>query len=270
MELFPSIAKRDKKAYELALTFLVNIDERVTPEVIEQHVSKSEYDRPDNMPDIFKRLIDSARNAQMKKNVIGNINDLKEALCDFDSANVLQRYNGDPQQLLDYIVTKVKTKNVLRLTDKSIWPKYCRSILSGASYLTRFNTANEFHEFVNFFHDNDVALPALPLMISKEIYGFGFALACDFLKEIGYQNYAKPDVHLKKILPVLDLCDSPDEYAVFKAVVRIASNVGKPPYAVDKLFWLIGSGDFYRSDLKIGRHADEFIKWAKPQLNFMS
>jgi len=266
MEVLSDIVKRDKKAYELALTFLLNIDERVTPEVIEQHVLESEYNRPDNMPDIFKRLIDSARNAQMKRNVIGNIQDLKETLCDYNPSNVLQRYNGDPKQLMDYIVTNVKVNDILHLTDKSIWPRYCRSIISSASFLSRFNTAKEFHDFVELFHDNDVALPALPLMISKEVYGIGFALACDFLKEIGYQNYAKPDVHLKRILPALNLCDSPDEYVVFKSVVRIARNANDTPYAVDKIFWLIGSGYFYRSDFHVGRHADEFIEWARPQL----
>jgi len=266
VELLPDIVKRDKKAYKLALSFLVHIDERVTPEIIEQHVSESEYDRPGNMPDIFKCLIDSARNAQMKRNVIGDIQRLEEAVCRYDHTALLQRYNGDPKELLDYIVTNVKANDILRLTDRSIWPRYCRSIISSASFLSRFNTTKEFHDFVQFFHDNDVALPALPLMISKEVYGIGFALACDFLKEIGYQNYAKPDVHLKRILPALNLCDSSDEYMVFKSVVRIAKNANNTPYAVDKIFWLIGSGYFYRSGFRVGRHADEFLEWARPQL----
>lgn len=266
MEILPDIAKRDKKAYELALTFLANIDARVTQQIIEKHISEAEYDRPDSMPDIFKRMIDSARNAQMKRNVIGDIQKLEEALSKYDHIDLLKRYEGDPNKLLDYIVKNVKANDKLRLTDKSIWPRYCRSIMSSASFLSRFNTAKEFHDFVNFFHDSEVALPALPLMISKEVYGMGFALACDFLKEIGYLNYAKPDVHLKKILPALDLCDSSDEYIVFKSVVRIAKNADDTPYTVDKIFWLIGSGYFYRSNFHVGRHADEFIEWARPQL----
>lgn len=255
------ITKKDKKAYELAVKFLINIDGRVTPEIIEQHIAESEYSRPNDLSIIFLRLIDSARNAQMKRNVIGDIQDLKEALCGYDPFDILKRYSGD-QELLNYVVENVKSQSSLRLTDKSIWPRYCRSIISGASFLVRFRTANEFHKFVAFFHDNFVALPALPLLISKEVYGFGFALACDFLKEIGYQNYAKPDLHLKKILPALNLSNSSDDYDVFKSVLRIAVNVSDTPYAVDKIFWLIGSGNFYRSGFKVGRHADEFIEWA--------
>jgi hypothetical protein len=59
---------------------------------------------------------------------------------------------------------------------------------------------------------------------------------------------------------------SVDDETVFEAVTRIAKNTGKNAYAVDKLFWLIGSGYFYRSEFKIHRHADKFIEWAKPQL----
>jgi len=266
MAILSDLAIRDKKAYELALTFLVNLDSRITNEVIEKHISESEYDRPDNLTDIFKRFIDSARNAQMKRNVIGDIQRLEEPLCGFEYTALLQKYDGDPQKLLEYIVENVKGINRSRLTDRGIWPRYCRSIISAALFLSRFRTAQEFHDFVKFFHDNDIALPALPLMIDKEVFGIGFALACDFLKEIGYQNYAKPDVHLKKILPALNLCESADDYVVFKSVVRIAKNANDTPYAVDKIFWLIGSGHFYRNGFRVGRHADEFIEWARPQL----
>jgi hypothetical protein len=71
-------------------------------------------------------------------------------------------------------------------------------------------------------------------------------LACDFLKELGYENFSKPDVHVKDILWAIGLCPwGPSDYEVFKAVARVARNVGVTPYNVDKLFWLIGSGNFY-------------------------
>ena len=57
-----------------------------------------------------------------------------------------------------------------------------------------------------------------------------------------------------------------DDYQVFKAIVRVARSVGTTPYAVDKLFWLIGSGDFHLDDVKIGRHRDDFIRYAKDRL----
>ncbi|NCD05852.1 MAG: hypothetical protein EOL97_07010 [Spirochaetia bacterium] len=44
---------------------------------------------------------------------------------------------------------------------------------------------------------------ALPLLISKKISGIGFALACDFLKELGFTDYSKPDVHIVAVLTSL-------------------------------------------------------------------
>ena len=49
------------------------------------------------------------------------------------------------------------------------------------------------------------ARPALPLLLVQEIDGFGFALACNFLRELGYENFSKPDVHLRKIFWVTGL-----------------------------------------------------------------
>ena len=76
MELLLDIAKRDKKAYEIAWTYLTKIDSRITIEIIEKHISESEYKHPDNLSHIFKRMIESAKNAQMKRNVIGDIQKL--------------------------------------------------------------------------------------------------------------------------------------------------------------------------------------------------
>jgi hypothetical protein len=112
------------------------------------------------------------------------------------------------------------------------------------------------------FNRHESTRAALPMMLEQEVDGFGFALACDFLNELGYEGYAKPDVHLRDIFTELDLCPrNASDYQVFKAVVRIARHVGQSPYHVDKLFWLIGSGNFYKHpDIgSIGSKVREFV-----------
>lgn len=77
-----------------------------------------------------------------------------------------------------------------------------------------------------FFNQDKRARPARPLLIEVEVYGIDFPLACDFLKEVGF-DYAKPDVHLKDIFTALPLCPpKPANYQVFQAVLRIAQHVG--------------------------------------------
>jgi len=101
------------------------------------------------------------------------------------------------------------------------------------------------------------------LLLGEEIKGFGLALACDFLKEIGYRDYPKPDVHLRKIFYNLGLAESEEDYAVYKSIVEMAEIVGKDAYTVDKIFWLISSGNFYLENIKIGGNRDRFIEEAK-------
>ena len=104
------------------------------------------------------------------------------------------------------------------------------------------------------------------MLLSKEVFGFGFPLACDFLKELGYVQYSKPDTHLKEIFKELGLVESDNDYEVFKKIVKIGLLVKKDPAIVDKVFWLIGSGNFYESDVKIGRQKSQFIKYIKDKL----
>jgi hypothetical protein len=111
------------------------------------------------------------------------------------------------------------------------------------------------------------------MLLSNEIEGFGFALSCDFLKELGYINFPKPDVHLRDIFTALKLCPAKcDDYKLFKAIVRVANHANVSAYNTDKVFWLIGSGYFYDDPHigkkgKIGRHKQKFISYAVKKLN---
>ncbi len=104
------------------------------------------------------------------------------------------------------------------------------------------------------------------MMISLEIAGIGFPLACDFLKEIGFVNFGKPDVHIKAIFKGLRLIDPNEkstikqDYQTFKMIDKIASANNVSSFEVDKIFWLIGSGHFYLTGYRIGRNRKDFIK----------
>jgi len=186
----------------------------------------------------------------------------------FNPVRVLKRYEQGEELLFEI-------KAVLRPRGRpgKIWRLFCDSALSGARFLAGFTSARVFHAWVDVFHQDDRKLPALPLLLSREIAGFGFALSCDFLKELGYFKLAKPDVQLRRILEGLALVEpKANAYAVFKAVLRIAGNCKRTAYDVDKTFWLVGSGRFYRhkrhgKELRIPVDRDEFVRWARRQLD---
>src|SRR3954468_1336360 len=74
----------------------------------------------------FRRLLDSAQNANMKASVIGRsisgIDNLDKAIFEFDPVKVEKRFFGDPDRLLEHIVTALKPRGQIRTTTHSIWP----------------------------------------------------------------------------------------------------------------------------------------------------
>jgi hypothetical protein len=267
----------DRTAYALAKDFLLwtSADIGVTPELIEKYLHLS-APRPDTLAGLYEHMLESAQSANMKAGVvggsIGGVGSLRPVLCDFEPTLVLEKYRSGWEGVLDDIVAQLKPRGSIPRTSRSIWPRYCRSVLSGASFLSRFSSADDFYGWVEFFDEDERARPALPLLLAQEIDGFGFALACDFLMGLGYETFSKPDVHLKDIFQGIGLCPwGSTDYEVFKAVARVARNAGVTPYNVDKLFWLIGSGYFY-DDAQLGHSGrtggrkEEFIEKCRARL----
>lgn len=121
----------------------------------------------------------------------------------------------------------------------------------------------DFKHFVSLYDYNTITRMSLPLLISSKISGIGFALACDFLKELGYVNYPKPDVHIIDIFTSLELSDN-NIINVFEAVIKMYEDCKEideniTPYKIDKILWLICSGRFYMDDITINRHKEEFL-----------
>jgi hypothetical protein len=267
----------DRAAYVLAKDFLLHsgAGKGLTPELIEKYLHLS-TPRPGTLAGLYEHMLESAQSANMKAGVIGGsvggVGNLGRVLCNFEPAEVLEKYRSGWEGVLDDIVAQLKPRGSVPRTSRSIWPRYCRSVLSGASFLSQFSTAADFYRWVDLFDGDERARPALPLLLAQEIDGFGFALACDFLNGLGYENFSKPDVHVKDIFGSLGLCPpGAGDYEVFRAVGRLARNAGVTPYNADKLFWLVGSGHFYDDPHvgnkgRIGRHKKEFIEVARERL----
>jgi tetratricopeptide (TPR) repeat protein len=260
----------DKKdIYKLAYNFLLR-NNKISSEIINIHLVP-EYSKPKNLNEIFKRFCESAQNRQMLPKVIGSaiggFDNLSKVLYDFNPNEVVKTYSkNDASKLLEKIIKDLKPKGQIRKTNRSIWPQYCISVIDIAYFLKQFKTAEEFYEWADRFANDTKSKPALPLLISLEISGIGFPLACDLLKELGYSNFAKPDVHLKDIFQKLKLIDNVTNEMklninILRAVDSIAEYNGISSYAVDKVFWLIGSGDFYRSKIDIGSSKKKFIEY---------
>lgn len=147
------------------------------------------------------------------------------------------------------------------------WYKWSKSVIDSANFLTSFKDATEFKEFIGLFQYNIETKTALPLLISIKISGIGFPLACDFLKEIGYKDYPKPDVHIKDIIRVLlrlNYKEPISDILAFEAIIDIATKYEVTPYKLDKILWLICTGNFYNhTNIKPKSHKKEFLEILK-------
>jgi hypothetical protein len=103
------------------------------------------------------------------------------------------------------------------------------------------------------------------MIIAAEIHGTGFPLACDFLKELGWTQYGKPDAHTKTILKGLGFSDGSDYY-IFKVMVLMAKLLHVTPFQVDKILWLIGSGNLYLADGRFRTNRAGFVREARKAL----
>lgn len=206
--------------------------------------------------DILYTLLVCLQDKQMSDKVIGILRAerkdiFKKLLFDYDSNMILINYNEDT--LFETFCKNFTINNID--SKQNLWRLYSKSIISSAKFLNKFESAEDFDNFVNSYNNKKIDLLT---MLQDSIYGLGFALACHFLKELGYKDYAKPDIHIRDIFMAFDLCNSND-ISVFNAVLEMAEVVNDSAYNIDKLFWLVCSGNFHIDNIMIGRNKEKLI-----------
>lgn len=220
------------------------------------------------LEDIYERIIESAQNYQRMPNVIKyntRRTEIKRVLYDYNLNKIKE---ADVDDI--YYKFRKQFNVVSGDTKRNSWRKWSKSAIDAAKFLCNFKDANDFKSFVKLFDYNVPTRMALPLLISTKISGVGFALACDCLKELGYLNYPKPDVHLIDVFNGLGL-SSKDPIDVFETIAKMSDACIEiddtvTPYKIDKIIWLICSGRFYLDGVTVGRHKDDFINKAKEYL----
>lgn len=272
------------KAYQAGRTFLLrelgnHLSNMDAEKVLSHYLNVMDASNaPRPIETIYFRMLSSAQNANMMANVIGGsiggIENLGSATFAFDPRKVLEHFGTDHDRLFSYIRNTLKPTGKLLGGNRSLWPRYCRTATSAAAFLCQFKDGEDFFDWANHFYRDPRSMPALPLVISQEVFGFGYPLACDFLKDLGFTGYGKPDVHIKRIFVGLGLAEGAvSDYGLQKLIARIAADNGVPAYTVDKLFWLIGSGKYYdHPDLgkhgRIGRNYTRFLTETAPLMSW--
>ncbi len=213
-----------------------------------------------SLTDIYERFIGSAQNYQAMPNIIGfykRKEEFSSMLFDFDYVKIAELSEDEL-----YRNFRDKFHVMSKETKRNSWLKWSRAVIDSAKFIGRFRDADDFDKFVKRFDYNATSRMALPLLIQTKIRGIGFALACDALKELGYTDYSKPDVHLIEVFHGVGICEG-NPVSVYEAIGRMADDCNETPYKVDKVFWLICSGNYYHDGIKENSHKQELITLLK-------
>lgn len=252
---------RNRAIFDAARQYLLEFD-GVTNRIIDDHLSWKKTSIND-LSDLFRLMIDHAKNRQGMPNAIGNVDLLRKVLFNFNHSRVLEKYQTNWGDLFDEIKRSVNVPaRMVKSNTHNYWVIYCKSILSIALFVNRFDSINAFRTYVDQFIKSDTpdTRLALPLLLQEEIFGYRFALACDFLKENIDPHFVKPDVHIKEIFTGLKLSEKgASDFQIFRDVILFSESISELPYAVDKLLWLIGSGNFYKANIRINPSKPHFI-----------
>ena len=264
--------------YDKAFDFVVaNGGANVDSEAVQKYlVPEKHKEKPPSMNRLYHSLLHSAQNYQSRPNVIGrsisgergNIEPLGNSLFQFSPKEVINHFGKmTPETLFSKILPTLAVEP--HPERRTIWMRYCKTILSSARFFSNFNGHNEFYAFLDQHYEDKHIRPFLPLLLSFEIDVIGFALACDFLKEIGYVEYGKPDTYIKDVFIELGLLNGAPkhslktDYLSLKIIDDIAEINSITPYAVDKILWLACSGNYYLDGVDIGSQKKQFISYLK-------
>ncbi len=272
MNLLEQQRMRDRRAYEEGIQFLLQFDGLTAP-ILESYFQPDSQARALTIDGIYEKMLLSATNVGRNINTVkkhlghawGNSAQKEEWLrtkskvSAFNPQKIIEIYGDNPANWIEIWQT---IKPDAALPPRTVM-RFCQTVISAASFMAQFQSAADFYDWIEFFDQDARARAALPMLIENEVVGYGFALACDFVKDLGYANFPKPDLHLEDICKGLGLCSQQSNmYQVYKTIIRAAGNAEVTPYTFDRVFYLIGSGNLF-NHTELGTNLETMVNRKK-------
>lgn len=217
------------------------------------------------LDNIYKRLLISCQNRNMMSSVI-KFDKREEKFADileqFNPSKILKKYKSGEEL---YKVFEQTKEFEINKEHNELWKSFAQSVIDGARFISRFDSVEAFKKMIGNIASYFPGTMMIPRLICGEIRGMGEALACDFIKEIGYVEYAKPDVHINYIIRAVCHNEKMTAKEILEKVQQIAEEAGVSAFAVDKILWLIASGKYYDVDgkeptIKIKNQANQDLR----------
>ena len=231
---------------------------------LKKYFSPRKITKSDN---ILFRLCSSLQNSSMMRNSI-KFNDssfqcnrkaIGETLLEFNTIKAIEKYNNWKEVynvITERVTDKGKGKN-----KETNWEKYCKGIYDGLQFLNAENGESKIKRLAGITEPTDEDFMEI-INISDKIHGLGYALTCDWLKECGCVWLAKPDGHINSVIMHITGDNKIKENDVVREMFTWAKTIREEnidpdatAYKLDKIIWLLCTGDFYLDKIRIGREA---------------
>ena len=187
---------------------------------------------------------------------------------------VQDTFKNDPNALFSAFKDSLSLDSSQFTAD--VWLSYANCICGMAQYLSQFKDAKEMYAYFDKFVSPKEKIKLISEIsvrshIIKTKTGWGFALSANWLKDIGMQDYCKPDIQVSNCLTSLGLCGKSNK-AVFKTLVAIAEDAKEydktaSAFKLDRMLWLIGSQEFYNHpEIKLNGSLEDFVSVLKRKI----
>lgn len=251
-------SKSIESFYNKVESFIIQLADLygLSPQDLEEYYHcnpKCDITKGASINSVYERLLGSLQNRQSLPNIIKFWHKdyekiYRQILCDFDPKKVFRKYKGTEgsNQLFKDLNEKVHWN-----TEHSELPKqWCEGAVDAAEILAKYKDSKALYDVLMKKADNGNLKKIAEYWDSLPIKGMGLALSCDFLKEIGI-DLPKPDVHIVAVIKEVfslkkDISDD-DLTTEFIKIVNILkkNHPDMTAYKLDKMIWLICTGNFY-------------------------
>ena len=202
---------------------------------------------------IYKRLLGSLQNRQSLPNIIKFWHKdyekiYQEILCAFDPKKVLQKYKGESGA--GQLFNDLNERLHWNAEHYELPKQWCDGAIGAAKVLSGYDDSISFYKELMSQAKNGELMKIANYVDKLPIKGMGFALSCDFLKEIGI-DLPKPDVHIIAVIKEVFFSGKDiSEEELTAAFINMVDLLKKThpemtAYKLDKMIWLICTGNFY-------------------------
>lgn len=231
--------------YDYAVYYLKKHTVGLTDSILNEYFK---VNKAESLDEAFKRGVASVNdnNRRTMANPIAYFKPDRKAaidkvLCGLSLNAVRAKYGDDVNKLWNDFCTQVVPNS--EQSPRGAWYKFAENIITLVAYLSEFRDIDELYAVFEKAQSVEEKINLINT-VSAKVKWWGFAMASNWIKDMGMTEFCKPDQHVRAIINGIYQTGE-NEKKIFAKVIEIAKKCNVSPFVLDRVLFLVGSGDFY-------------------------